>query len=260
MEAIIAAIALIAIGYIVGSVRIINQGYEALVERLGRFQRKLSAGINFIVPFADNIVWEETTREQVLNIAPQEAITRDSVPLTANAVVYWQIFDIEKAYYAIDDVEIAITNLVLTTLRAEIGQMKLEQTFSARKGLNQALLQSLDEVTENWGIKVTRVEVLDIKPAKTVLESMEQERAAEIKKRAAILETEVTVEYIKRISEVLESYPNKQKEVLQFLLAQKYMDGNIKLGESHNSKIIFMDPKNLTEALNYRGKTCIRVF
>lgn len=248
MEAIIAAVALSIIGYTIGSVKIINQGYEALVERLGKYSRTLKPGVNFIVPFLDIIAWEETTREQVLDIPPQEAITKDNVSLKADAVVYWRILDLKSAYYAIDDVERAIKNLVLTMLRSEIGQMELEQTFSTRKEINQGLLMELDEATEPWGVKVTRVEIRDILPAAKVLESMEQEKAAQIKKRAAMLEAEGTAEYMKLISKVLESQPNG-KEVLQFLLAQKYVDANFKLGDSPNSKILFMNPKAMSEAL-----------
>lgn len=248
MEAIFAAIALLTIGYLIASVKIINQGYEALVERLGKYITTLKPGVNFIVPFLDTIVWEETTRERVLDIPPQEAITKDNVSLKADAVVYWRILDLKRAYYAIDDVEEAIQNLVLTMLRSEIGQMELNETFSGRKEINQALLQELDEATEPWGVKVTRVEIRDIIPAPKVLESMQQEKAAEIKKHAAILEAEATLEYMKRLSEALRSQPNS-KEVLQFLLAQRFVDANFRLGESPNSKILFMDPKAMTEAL-----------
>lgn len=248
MEAIIGLIGLLVIGGAITSVKIINQGYEALVERLGKYRRKLKPGINFTFPLLDTIVWEETTREQMLDIEPQEAITRDNVSLKVDAVIYWQILDLVKAYYAIDNVEKAIKNLVLTTLRSEIGQMELEETYSSRKKLNQALLQPLDEATEGWGVKVTRVEVRDIKPPATVLESMEQQRAAAIKKRASEIEAEGTAEYIKLISEALENHPNS-KDALQFFLAQRYVDSNFKLGESPNSKILFIDPKSMSEAL-----------
>ncbi|MBD1928885.1 paraslipin [Trichocoleus sp. FACHB-90] len=245
---ILAPLALLIIGSAVGSGKIINEGNQALVERLGQFHRKLEPGLNFIIPFVDSIVVEETTRERVLDIEPQEAITRDNVSLIADAVLYWQIFDLKKAYYAIDDIENALKNLVLTRLRTEVGQMELEQTFSARKEINQAMLAELDDVTDAWGVKVTRVEVLDIMPVQTVLESMEQERAAEIKKRASILEAEGAAEYMNRISQALRSQANS-KEVLQFYLAQRFVDANYRLGESPNSKILFMDPKAMSEAL-----------
>lgn len=257
MEAIISAFFLLIIGATIvplSSGKVISQGSEALVERLGKYQRTLKPGLNFIVPFLDTIVWEETTREQVLDIEPQDAITSDNVSLKADAVVYWQILNMQRAYYAIDDVEKAIETLVLTTLRSEIGQMKLEETYSSRKEINQKLLHQLDEATESWGVKVTRVEVKDIKPAPKVLQSMEEQRAAEIRKRAAILDAEGTAEYMEKISQALQKQTHGQ-EVLQFFLAQKYVEANTKLGESKNSKILFMNPAVLNEALAELLKT-----
>ncbi|MCL1465933.1 SPFH domain-containing protein [Argonema galeatum] len=248
METIIALVTLFIVGGAIGSTKIINQGDEALVERLGKYNRTMQPGMNLFFPFVETIVWQETTREQILDIPPQEAITKDSVSLKADAVVYWQLLDLKKAYYAIDDVEKAIASLVTTTLRSRIGQMELKETFSSRKEINQALLQELDEATESWGAKVTRVEIQDIKPSANVLESMEQEKVAAIKKEASKKEAEGTVEYIKRISEALQAYPNS-KEVLQFLLAQKYVEANLKLGDSNNSKILFMDPKAMSGTL-----------
>jgi regulator of protease activity HflC (stomatin/prohibitin superfamily) len=259
MESIFAAVALLIIGYTVGSVKIINQGNEALVERLGRYHRKLSPGLNFIVPFVDTIVLEESTRERVLDTEPQEAITKDNVSVKVDAVMYWRILQLERTYYAVEDVEEALKNLVTTTLRSEIGRMQLAQTFSSRAEINHALLQQLDDATATWGVKVTRVEVENIAPAKSVLDAMELERAAESrkkasiseaegKKRAAIEEAEGAVQSMKLLAEALKNQPNSQ-EILRYLVAQRYIDTNYRLGESPNSKIIFMDPKALTEAL-----------
>jgi regulator of protease activity HflC (stomatin/prohibitin superfamily) len=259
MESIFAAVALLIIGYTVGSVKIINQGNEALVERLGRYHRKLSPGLNFIVPFVDTIVLEESTRERVLDTEPQEAITKDNVSLKVDAVMYWRILQLERTYYAVEDVEEALKNLVTTTLRSEIGRMQLTQTFSSRAEINHALLQQLDDATATWGVKVTRVEVENISPAKSVLDAMELERAAESrkkasiseaegKKRAAIEEAEGAVQSMKLLAEALKSQPNSH-EILRYLVAQRFVDANYRLGESPNSKILFMDPKALTEAL-----------
>ncbi|HEY9619725.1 MAG TPA: SPFH domain-containing protein [Crinalium sp.] len=259
MESIFAAIALLIIGYTVGSVKIINQGNEALVERLGRYHRKLSPGLNFIVPFVDTIVLEESTRERVLDTEPQEAITKDNVSVKVDAVMYWRILQLERTYYAVEDVEEALKNLVTTTLRSEIGRMQLTQTFSSRAEINHALLQQLDDATATWGVKVTRVEVENIAPAKSVLDAMELERAAESrkkasiseaegKKRAAIEEAEGAVQSMKLLAEALKSQPNSQ-EILRYLVAQRYVDANYRLGDSPNAKIIFMDPKALSEAL-----------
>ncbi|MCG8363994.1 MAG: SPFH/Band 7/PHB domain protein [Pseudanabaenales cyanobacterium] len=256
---IFAILAFIIIGYTVGSVKIINQGNEALVERLGKYQRKLGPGLNFVVPFLDSIVWEDTTREQILDVKPRAAITRDKVPLAVDAVVYWKILDLEKTHYAIADIESAIKELVLTTLRSEIGKMEFENTFSSRDEMNKALLDQLDDATEPWGVKVTRVEVQEIAPPKEVLDSMNTLQAAENRKRASISEAEGekeaavkraqgTVASMKLLAEELSDAKSRQ-QILQFLLAQQYVEANQKLGESKNSKVVFMDPKFLNEGV-----------
>ncbi|MGD1941598.1 MAG: SPFH domain-containing protein [Leptolyngbyaceae cyanobacterium] len=252
-------LALIVIGYTVGSVRIVNQGNQALVERLGRYHRKLRPGMNFIVPFLDTIVWEESIRERLLDVPPQSAITRDNVSLDVDAVVYWKILDLERTYYEIEDIKGAIRELVVTTLRSEIGKMPFESTFASRDELNKALLDQLDEATEPWGVKVTRVEVQSINPPTAVLESMQQQQAAELKRRATVSEAEGdqqasvkraqgTVQSIQLLSEALEGRSDA-REILNFLIAQQYVEANQKLSESENSKVLFMDPKFLSEGL-----------
>jgi regulator of protease activity HflC (stomatin/prohibitin superfamily) len=248
MEAIIAALALTLMGYMAGSVKIINEGNAGIVERLGKYRRTLNPGLNFVIPMLDTVL-VETTREQLLDIDPLSAITRDNVSLSVDAVMYWKILDVYKAYYAVEDLEPSLKNMVVTTLRSEIGRMELRETVSSRGKINQALLNQLDEATETWGVKVTRVEVQEIKPSKTMQESLELERSAESKRKAAISETEGTVESIQRISKALQSQPNAQ-DVLKYLLAQRYVESNFKLGESANSKIIFMDPNALSETVN----------
>lgn len=252
-------LALLIIGYSVGSVRIINQGSEALVERLGRYHRKLKPGLNFIVPVLDYIVLKDSVREQILDVEKQAAITKDNVPLDVDAVVYWRILELELTYYAIENVEQAITELVVTTLRSELGKMKFETTFSSRDELNKALLSQLDEATEPWGVKVTRVEVQEITPPDEVKRSMQQQQAADIKARAMVTEAqgeqeaaikraEATVQSIRMLSDALKSHV-ESPEILNFLIAQRYVEANQKLGESKNSKVVFMDPKFLSEGL-----------
>jgi regulator of protease activity HflC (stomatin/prohibitin superfamily) len=173
-----------------GSVRIINQGNEALVERLGSYNRKLAPGLNFTAPFIDRIAFQETVREKVLDIAPQQCITRDNVAITVDAVVYWRIMDMERAFYKVQNLQLAMVNLVLTQIRAEMGKLELDQTFTARSEINELLLRDLDIATDPWGVKVTRVELRDIIPSKAVQESMELQMSAERRKRAAILTSE----------------------------------------------------------------------
>jgi regulator of protease activity HflC (stomatin/prohibitin superfamily) len=256
---ILAALVLAVVGYMIGSVKIINQGNEALVERLGRYHRKLTPGLNFIVPMLDTVVWEDTTREQVLDIPPQDAITKDNIALGVDAVVYWRILELPQTYYAVEDIEKALIDLVTTTVRSDIGLMELEETYSSRGRLNQRLLYQLDEATAPWGVKVLRVEVQNISIPERVRESLELERASQSKKRAAIAEAEGkkqaaieeaqgTVESIRLISEALRDHQDPHA-VLQYLVAQKYMETNYRLGNSPNSKIVFMDPKAMTQAM-----------
>lgn len=259
METILGALVILVVGYTIGSVKIINQGNEALVERLGRYHRKLLPGLNFVVPILDTIVWQDTTREQVIDIPPQEVNTRDNITLTVDAVVYWRILELERTYYAVEDIDTALSSLVMTTLRAEIGQLALEDTYSSRAKLNDTLLRQLDDATTPWGVKVLRVEVQNINIPQRVRESLEQERAAQSRKRATIAEAEGrkqaqieeadgTVESIRRIASAMGQ--SELTEVLRYLLAQKYVDANYRLGSSENSKIVFMDPKALTEAMS----------
>ncbi|MEL6138184.1 MAG: SPFH domain-containing protein, partial [Cyanobacteria bacterium J06628_6] len=171
-----------------GSVRIINQGDEALVESLGKYNgRKLRPGLNFTTPFVDKVVYKQTIREKVLDVPPQQCITRDNVSITVDAVVYWRIVDLEKACYKVENLQSAMVNLVLTQIRSEMGKLELDETFTARSEINELLLRELDISTDPWGVKVTRVELRDIVPSKAVQDSMELQMAAERRKRAAIL-------------------------------------------------------------------------
>ncbi len=175
---------------IAGSTRIVKTGEQALVENLGIYKRKLDPGLNFLVPFLDKVVYQETIRERVLDIPPQPCITRDNVSITVDAVVYWRIMDMEKAYYKVQNIQAAMVNLVLTQIRAEVGKLELDETFTARAQLSVILLEELDEATDPWGVKVTRIELRDIVPAQAVQEAMELQMSAERKKRAAILNSE----------------------------------------------------------------------
>jgi regulator of protease activity HflC (stomatin/prohibitin superfamily) len=245
----IISVTLGSIGYCLLALRMVSEGNEALVERLGKFNRKLEPGVHLITPLLDTIVVEDTNREKVLDIPPQNTITHDNVSLKVDAVVYWQIVDLEKTFYVVEDIHHAIENLVVTILRSEIGQLDLEETYSARDRLNKTLLRQLDEATSNWGVKITRVEVQELQPTQTVMESLELERAAKSKKRAEITEAEGLVQSIEMISGAIDRSRTKQ-DVLQFLLAQRYVEANEKIGTSDNSKILFMNPRDLNEAMS----------
>ncbi|WP_414753537.1 SPFH domain-containing protein [Anabaena sp. CCY 9910] len=175
---------------VAGSVKVINQGNEVLVERLGSYHKKLGPGLNLVLPFIDKAVYKETIREKVLDIPPQKCITRDNVGIEVDAVVYWRIVDMEKAWYKVENLHSAMVNLVLTQIRSEMGQLELDQTFTARSQINELLLRDLDIATDPWGVKVTRVELRDIIPSQAVRESMELQMSAERRRRAAILNSE----------------------------------------------------------------------
>ncbi|HEY9889055.1 MAG TPA: SPFH domain-containing protein [Candidatus Obscuribacterales bacterium] len=178
-------------GIAASAVKIVNQSDEALVETLGRYNgKKLTPGLNFVTPVLDKVVYKQTVRERVLDVPPQSCITRDNVSISVDAVVYWRIVDLEKAYYKVENLQAAMVNLVLTQIRAEMGQLELDDTFTARSEINESLLRELDISTDPWGVKVTRVELRDIMPSKAVQESMELQMAAERRKRAAVLTSE----------------------------------------------------------------------
>ncbi|WP_107670297.1 SPFH domain-containing protein [Cyanothece sp. BG0011] len=204
-----------------GSVKIVNEKNEYLIERLGSYNKKLSPGLNFVVPFVDRVVYKETIREKVIDIPPQSCITKDNVSITVDAVVYWRIMDMEKAYYKVENLQSAMVNLVLTQIRSEIGKLELDQTFTARTEINEILLRELDISTDPWGVKVTRVELRDIMPSKAVQDSMELQMAAERRKRAAILTSEgerdsaVNSAQGKAESRILEAEAQKKAEILQ---------------------------------------------
>ncbi|TAD77670.1 MAG: paraslipin [Oscillatoriales cyanobacterium] len=178
-------------GTALSGIKIINQGDEALVEQLGKYKgKRLEPGINYVVPVLERMAYRQTLRERVIDIPPQQCITRDNVSITADAVVYWRVVDLEKSFYKVENLQMAMTNLVLTQIRSEMGKLELDETFTARERVNEVLLQDLDVATDPWGVKVTRVELRDIIPSRAVQESMELQMAAERRKRAAILTSE----------------------------------------------------------------------
>jgi regulator of protease activity HflC (stomatin/prohibitin superfamily) len=172
------------------SVKVTSSSSSKLVERLGKYNRQLTPGLSFVLPGVEKVVSNESLRERVLDIPPQQCITRDNVSIEVDAVVYWQLLEHERAYYAVDNLQAAMVNLVLTQIRAEMGKLDLDQTFTTRSEVNEVLLRELDEATDPWGVKVTRVELRDIQPSSGVQQAMEKQMTAEREKRAAILRSE----------------------------------------------------------------------
>jgi regulator of protease activity HflC (stomatin/prohibitin superfamily) len=191
MEALFGLPALVVIALLgLNGVKITSGGQSRLVERLGKYDRQLQPGLSFVLPVVERVVSHESLKERVLDIPPQQCITRDNVAIEVDAVVYWQLLEHSRAYYGVDNLQAAMVNLVLTQIRAEMGKLDLDQTFTTRSEVNEVLLKELDQATDPWGVKVTRVELRDIQPSLGVQQAMEQQMTAEREKRAAILRSE----------------------------------------------------------------------
>ena len=191
MEALLGLPALMLLALLgAGSVKVTSGGSSRLVERLGKFNRELQPGLSLVVPVVEKVVSHQSMKERVLDIPPQQCITRDNVSIEVDAVVYWQLLEHARAHYAVDNLLAAMVNLVLTQIRAEMGKLDLDQTFTTRGQVNELLLRELDEATDPWGVKVTRVEMRDINPSPGVKQAMEAQMTAERDKRAAILRSE----------------------------------------------------------------------
>ena len=190
MEALIPAVLALLAGLGFSSVRVTSSSRSMLVERLGKYNRQLNPGLSLVFPGIERVVSHESLKERVLDIPPQQCITRDNVSIQVDAVVYWQLLEHARAYYAVDNLQAAMVNVVLTQIRAEMGKLDLDQTFTTRSEINDVLLRELDQATDPWGVKVTRVELRDIQPSHGVQQAMEQQMTAEREKRASILRSE----------------------------------------------------------------------
>jgi regulator of protease activity HflC (stomatin/prohibitin superfamily) len=144
------------------SVKIVRQGDEAVVEMLGKYEgKKLEPGLTFLIPYIENVAYKQTTKEQILEMRPIDCITKDKISMVANFVVFWRMTDIERACYKVQDLKAAMMNILITNIRSQIATMELDQIFTARAEINEALVEQLDIATEPWGVKITRVEMLD---------------------------------------------------------------------------------------------------
>ncbi len=190
MEALMIPVIVVLAAFGVTGIKVTSSSRSMLVERLGKYNRQLQPGLSFVLPAVERVVSHESLKERVLDIPPQQCITRDNVAIEVDAVVYWQLLEHSRAYYAVDNLQAAMVNLVLTQIRAEMGKLDLDQTFTTRQEVNEVLLRELDQATDPWGVKVTRVEMRDIRPSARVQDAMEQQMTAEREKRAAILRSE----------------------------------------------------------------------
>lgn len=282
-------IALLVIAY--KTIKIVPQSSVLLIERLGRFSRLASSGLNVIVPIIDSpraVYWTNirpgTTsidlREQFIDLPPQSVISRDNVMMGVDSVVYWQITDPVKALYEVNDLVGSIVQLTFTGMRSVIGKLDLDHTLSSRDQINNELRLILDEATDKWGVKVTRVDIKNITPPEDVRITMEKQMTAERNRRALILQAEgdkqaaITRAEGEKQAAVTRSEGNKQSAILdaegasqarmivanaegqaiaqiaaaigdraqtaQYLITQRYVDSMRDMAKTQNSKVIFM--------------------
>ena len=190
-------------------IKIVRPFEHGLIERLGKFQREVKSGLRFIIPFIERMI-KVDMREKVIDVPPQEVITRDNVVVTVDAVVYYMITDAFRVIYNVKRFQFAALKLAQTNLRNVIGELELDQTLTSRERINMKLRDVLDEATDAWGVKVTRVEIKKIDPPKDITDAMSMQMKAERTKRAAILEAEGVKQ-----SAILQAEGKKQAAILE---------------------------------------------
>jgi regulator of protease activity HflC (stomatin/prohibitin superfamily) len=275
MDASIVSVVLVGFVFVTlwKGVRIVPQGEEWVVERLGKYRDTLMPGLHILVPYIDSVSYKVTTKDLILDIPQQEVITRDNAVLVTNAIAFVKVTDTQSAVYGVTNFQLAVMNLVQTTLRAIIGDMDLDQALSSRDQIKAKLKASISDDVADWGLTLKSVEIQDISPSVTMQKSMELQAAAERErkatvtraegdKQAAILEAEARLESAKRdadaqvrlaeasaesIRRITAAIPDKELPAM-YLLGEKYIGALKEMASSSGSKTVML-PGDLVKSL-----------
>ena len=267
------AILIFVVVTIAKGVRLVPQGEEWIVERLGKYLGTLRPGLNILIPYLDNVSYKLVTKDIILDVQEQEVITRDNAVILTNAIAFVKVTDPVKAVYGVTDFSEAIRNLIMTTLRSIVGEMELDEALSSRDKIKARLRESIADEAVDWGLTVKSVEIQDIKPSQSMQRAMELQAAAERErkamvtkaegeKQAAILEAEARLEAAKRDANAqvmlaeasaesirrVSSSIGDQTTPMLYLLGEKYISAMKKLSESGNAKVVVL-PADLQETL-----------
>ncbi|MHC4638735.1 MAG: SPFH domain-containing protein [Planctomycetota bacterium] len=174
----------------VKTIRIVPQKRAFIIERLGKYSKTLEAGFHILMPFVDKVSYRHTLKEQAVDVPPQSCITKDNIAVEVDGILYMQVVDPKKSSYGIDNYRFAATQLAQTTMRSVMGKLDLDKTFEERENINSVIVDAVDKASDPWGVKVTRYEVKNILPPKSIKDAMEKQMRAEREKRALIAESE----------------------------------------------------------------------
>ena len=269
----VVALIVFAVITLLKGVRIVPQGTEWIVERLGKYSSTLHPGLNIIIPYLDNVAYKLVTKDIILDVQEQEVITRDNAVILINAIAFIKITDPIKAVYGVTDFSEAIRNMIMTTLRSVAGDMDLDQALSSRDKIKARLRESIADEAVDWGLTVKSVEIQDIKPSESMIKAMEAQAAAERERKAmvtkaegtkqsTILQAEARLEAAKRDAEAQVTLAEASAEAIRrvaaaignqdapmrYMLGERYLAAMGKLAESGNAKTIVL-PADIQESL-----------
>jgi regulator of protease activity HflC (stomatin/prohibitin superfamily) len=254
-------------------IRIVPQGEEWIVERLGKYNGTLLPGLRVIIPYIDKVSYKVVTKDIILDVQEQEVITRDNAVILTNAIAFIKVTDPIKAVYGVTDFAEAIRNMIMTTLRSIVGEMELDQALSSRDKIKVRLRESIADEAIDWGLTVKSVEIQDIKPSPSMTKAMEQQAAAERERKAIVIRAEgekqsmilqaearlesakrdaaaqvtlaeASAESIRRVTTAIGDRPTP----MLYLLGEKYIASLTKIGESASAKVVVL-PADLQDAL-----------